>query len=109
VTLATLPAFAVVNARQMIATVKILPLAIPQQLEQFFDQVLSKATEISDPFEQAFFAMVHLPYLQPFEDVNKRVSRLAANIPFIKHNLSPLSFLDVSERTTSKARSPCTS
>ena len=22
--------------------------------------------------------MVHLPYLQPFEDVNKRVSRLAA-------------------------------
>jgi hypothetical protein len=36
-----------------------------------------------------------LPYLQPFDDVNKRVSRLAANIPFIKHNLSPLSFTDV--------------
>jgi Fic family protein len=74
------------------------PLAIPQQLEQFFDQVLSKATEISDPFEQAFFAMVHIPYLQPFEDVNKRVSRLAANIPFVKHNLAPLSFVDVPER-----------
>lgn len=53
---------------------------------------------IVDPFEQAFFAMVHLPYLQPFEDVNKRVSRLAANIPFIKGNLSPLSFLDVAAR-----------
>ena len=39
--------------------------------------------------------MVQLPYLQPFDDVNKRVSRLAANIPFIKHNLSPLSFTDV--------------
>ena len=39
--------------------------------------------------------MAHLPYLQPFEDVNKRVSRLAANIPLIKHNLSPLSFDDV--------------
>jgi hypothetical protein len=39
--------------------------------------------------------MVHLPYLQPFEDVNKRVSRLAANIPLIRHNLSPLSFVDV--------------
>jgi hypothetical protein len=39
--------------------------------------------------------MVQLPYLQPFEDVNKRVSRLAANIPFIKRNLSPLSFTDV--------------
>lgn len=39
--------------------------------------------------------MVQLPYLQPFEDVNKRVSRLAANIPLILHNLSPLSFVDV--------------
>jgi hypothetical protein len=29
-------------------------------------------------------------------DVNKRVSRVAANIPFIKHNLCPLSFIDVS-------------
>ncbi|MBT8351560.1 MAG: Fic family protein, partial [Deltaproteobacteria bacterium] len=46
---------------------------------------------------QAFFILVHLPYLQPFEDVNKRVSRLAANIPFIQHNLCPLSFLDVPE------------
>jgi Fic family protein len=74
------------------------PLAIPQQLEQLFDQLLAKASEIADPFEQAFFAMVHLPYLQPFEDVNKRVSRLAANIPFIKRNLAPLSFVDVPER-----------
>lgn len=71
------------------------PLAIPQQLEELFDQLLAKASATEDPFEQAFFVMVHLPYLQPFEDVNKRVSRLAANIPFIKHNLAPLSFVDV--------------
>lgn len=50
------------------------------------------------PFEQAFFALVHLPYLQPFEDVNKRVSRLCANIGFINRNLSPLSFTDVPGR-----------
>lgn len=49
---------------------------------------------------KAFFAMVHLPYLQPFEDVNKRVSRLTANIPFIRQNLSPLSFIDVPERAS---------
>lgn len=74
------------------------PLAIPQRLEELFDEFLTKASAIVDPFEQAFFAMVHLPYLQPFEDVNKRVSRLAANIPFIKSNLAPLSFVDVPER-----------
>ena len=36
--------------------------------------------------------------MQPFIDVNKRVSRLAANIPFIQKNLCPLSFVDVPER-----------
>lgn len=30
-------------------------------------------------------------------DVNKRVSRLAANISLIQHNLCPLSFVDVSQ------------
>jgi hypothetical protein len=71
------------------------PLAVPQQIEECFAQILATATAIKDPFEQAFFTMVHLPYLQPFDDVNKRVSRLAANIPFIQHNLSPLSFTEV--------------
>jgi hypothetical protein len=45
-------------------------------------QLLDTAAAIQDPFEQALFAMVQLPYLQPFDDVNKRVSRLSANIPF---------------------------
>jgi len=74
------------------------PMAMPQRLEEVFHIVLDMAAEIADPFEQAFFLTVHLPYLQPFEDVNKRVSRLAANIPLIKANLSPLSFIDVPER-----------
>ena len=71
------------------------PLAVPQLIEECFNQMLKTASVIDDPFEQAFFIMVQLPYLQPFDDVNKRVSRLAANIPFIKSNLSPLSFTDV--------------
>ncbi|MGA2351340.1 MAG: DUF1488 family protein [Terracidiphilus sp.] len=71
------------------------PLEVPQLIEECFNQVLATADAIQDPFEQSFFAMVHLPYLQPFDDVNKRVSRLAANIPFIKRNLSPLSFTGV--------------
>ena len=72
-----------------------LPVALPQRLEELFAIVMQMAAEIDDPFEQAFFLMVHLPYLQPFEDVNKRTSRLAANIPLIRHNLCPLSFIDV--------------
>ena len=74
------------------------PLALPQKLDELFGHVLDIGREIEDPFEQAFFLMVHLPYLQPFEDVNKRVSRLAANVPLLKGNLCPLSFVDVPEQ-----------
>jgi len=74
------------------------PLAIPQQIETCFRMILEKADAIEDPFEQAFFIMVQIPYLQPFVDVNKRVSRLGSNIPLILHNLCPLSFIDVPER-----------
>ena len=73
------------------------PLAIPQLIDEIFTRILNTVSAISDPFEQAFFFLVHLPYLQPFEDVNKRVSRLAANIPLIHRNLCPLSFMDVPE------------
>ena len=74
------------------------PLSVPQQIEEYFELILQKADAIQDPFEQSFFVMVQIPYLQPFIDVNKRVSRLGANISFIRENLCPLSFVDVPER-----------
>ncbi|MGB7128552.1 MAG: Fic family protein [Candidatus Rhabdochlamydia sp.] len=75
-----------------------LPLVVPQLISECFQQIIDTANAIKNPFEQAFFLMVHLPYLQPFEDVNKRVSRLAANLPLMRENLCPLSFVDVPEQ-----------
>jgi Fic family protein len=49
------------------------PLELPQLIEECFKEVLEKAAAIEDPFEQALFAMVQLPYLLPFDDENKRV------------------------------------
>ena len=71
------------------------PLQVPGQIEARFDQILTKASAIEDPFEQAFFMIVHLPYLQPFEHLNNNVARLAANIPLVHFNLCPVSFVDV--------------
>jgi hypothetical protein len=54
--------------------------------------LLTKAAAIRDPFEESLFLMVQLPYLQPFVDVTKRTSRLAANILWRPHgytNLTP--------------------
>lgn len=79
------------------------PLSVPAQISEMIDLILDKVNRIHDPFEQSFFAMVHLPYLQPFADINKRTSRLAANLPLIRANLCPLTFLDVPEQAYSRA------
>ncbi len=71
------------------------PGGVPQVIGECFDQVLATAGVIRDPYEQAFFVMAQLPYLHPFDGMNKQVSRLSANIPLIKAGLAPLSFVDV--------------
>lgn len=79
------------------------PLSALVQIEEALDVLLNKASQISDAFEQSFFMMVHLPYLQPFADINKRTSRLTANLPLFRANLCPLTFLDVPEQAYSRA------
>ena len=79
------------------------PLSTPQQIDDALDMLLSKAHRIRDPFEQSFFMMVHLPYLQAFADINKRTSRLVANLPLFRANLCPLTFLDVPPEAYSRA------
>lgn len=74
-----------------------IPLENPQVLREYFQIFVEKLNGIRDPFEQSFFAIVHLSYLQAFEDVNKRTARLVANIPLVKQNLKPLSFTDVNK------------
>jgi len=71
------------------------PLNNPHVLAEMLQLLLLKARQIKDPFEQSFFLLLHISYLQAFEDVNKRTARLACNIPFIQHNLCPLSFTDL--------------
>ncbi len=74
------------------------PNAIPQVIRDCHDRIVDTVRAIPDPLEQAFFLMVHVPYLQPFVDVNKRTSRLAANWPLLHSNLNPLSFIEVPDR-----------
>jgi Fic family protein len=74
-----------------------IPLENPHVLRECFQLFVEKINRIEDPFEQSFFSIVHLSYLQAFEDVNKRTARLVANIPLVKQNLKPLSFTDVNK------------
>jgi Fic family protein len=72
-----------------------VPTQAPALLEEMFETIVAKARLIKNPVEAAFFIWVNLAYLQPFEDGNKRTSRLAANIPLMLYNCAPLSFNDV--------------
>ena len=80
-----------------------LPLENPHILEECFQLFIEKLNLIEDPFESSFFSLVHLSYLQSFEDVNKRTARVLANIPLIKGNLKPLSFTDVDKEAYVKS------
>jgi len=80
-----------------------VPTSIPKVIEECFEMILDKARQIENPFEQAFFLLVQLPYLQPFEGDSRPVSRLAANIPLLRQKLRPLSFIDVPERLYTQA------
>ena len=79
------------------------PLSMSAQIKEMLGIILDKANQINDAFEQSFFMMVHIPYLQPFVDINKRTSRLAANLPLFRANLCPMTFLDVPEQAYSRA------
>jgi Fic family protein len=55
------------------------PLHNPRQLKENIANVLAIINRTSEPFIKALFALVLVPYLQAFEDGNKRLGRLLAN------------------------------
>jgi Fic family protein len=71
------------------------PLEGRERLSRLLTAVLKKARQIEDPFEQSFFVLAHISYLQAFIDVNKRTARLASIIPLITRDFVPQSFIDV--------------
>ena len=75
------------------------PLGDQFVIEEEFDILVQKAAAITNPFEQSFFLLVHIPYLQAFDDINKRTSRVASNIPLLKADLAPMSFLTMDDGT----------
>lgn len=71
-----------------------IPLAGGPDLAHCFEMTLVKAAAIKDPYEQAMFLLVHLPYLQAFDDCNKRTARVACSIPLLRAGVVPMSWHD---------------
>lgn len=74
-----------------------MPTQISTLLEEMLGIIVEKTCHIKNSVEAAFFLWLNIAYLQPFEDGNKRTSRLCANLPLMLSNCAPLSFLDVEQ------------
>ncbi|BAL23735.1 Fic family protein [Azoarcus sp. KH32C] len=86
------------KARNTVVTITdsvYVPLQVPQLLDEILANIVDKVCHIKNPIEAAFFLWVNIAYLQPFEDGNKRTSRLCANLPLLLQNCAPLSFMAV--------------
>ena len=55
------------------------PLSGPRQLREAADTVLSVISRVTNPFARGLLALALIPYLQIFEDGNKRTGRMLAN------------------------------
>lgn len=69
-------------------------------VQQIFEavEVLGRAVaRMADPYAKALIAILGLSYIQPFEDGNKRTSRLLANAILLAYDRAPLSYRSVDE------------
>lgn len=62
-------------------------------LQEMLDRVL-KTAQTLQPVQAAFYLLTRIPYLQPFQDGNKRTSRAICNVPLLQAGLPPISFVD---------------
>lgn len=76
----------------------------PLEIAKHFDTICDKASAIENPYEQSFFLLVHLAYLQPFLDCNKRTTRVLCNAPLLSKGCIPINWTDVSMRPHDYAR-----
>lgn len=75
-----------------------IPVEDPKRLQRLLGTVCAKAMHIENPLEQSLFLLIHLTYLQPFIDINRRTARICANIPLIRHNFVPMTFAAVQDQ-----------
>ncbi len=79
------------------------PLNNKHQIAEAVEKATAEINNMQDPWSKALAALLLLAYIQPFEDGNKRASRLTANACLIAHDACPLSFRSVDETEYKKA------
>jgi len=79
------------------------PLDNQHQIKEAMENLIRVLNKTGDPFLKSLFAMLMIAYIQPFEDGNKRTSRLFGDAILLAHKICPLSFRSIDEAEYKKA------
>ena len=81
--------------RVRITGTKYQPLDVESQIREAVDDMCALINGKEDPYEKALLALLLISYIQPFEDGNKRTSRLISNALLLAYGHCPLTFRSV--------------
>lgn len=83
------------HRRVRITGTKYQPLDVESQIREAVDDMCALINGKENPFEKALLALLLIAYIQPFEDGNKRTSRLVSNAILLAYGCCPLTFRSV--------------
>ena len=78
------------------------PLNNQHQIKEAIEKLVKAINQIKSPIEKALISAVMIAYIQPFEDGNKRTSRLLANAVLLANNYCPYRLEVLARRSIKK-------
>lgn len=79
------------------------PLDNQHQITEAMGKAAETINALEDPWSKSLASLLLIAYIQPFEDGNKRTSRLIANACLLSHAACPISFRSIDETEYKKA------
>lgn len=79
------------------------PLDNAFQIKEALEQLVKLVNNTQNPLEKALITILMISYIQPFEDGNKRTSRILGNALLLANDYCPLSYRSVDEVEYKKA------
>lgn len=76
---------------------KYKPLDNIYQIREAINSLSVVVSETNVPYAKALVSLLGISYIQPFEDGNKRTSRLMTNALLLAHGCAPLSYRNIEE------------
>ncbi|MDR2337561.1 MAG: Fic family protein [Deltaproteobacteria bacterium] len=80
------------NHKVGIIGMKYRPLDNAKQIKEALEQLVALVNQTENPIEKALICVLMISYIHPFEDGNKRTSRILANAVLLANDYCPLSY-----------------